>query len=130
MAQKVTYLLDTNIIVRFFVGDNPSQAKKAASYFKKAEKGEINLVVKPLVIAEACFVLESFYKKSREDIASGLQVFLAQKWLVVDDRQILQNIWPTYLDGHHFVDGYLFSVAIYKKYKVLSFDKKLLKLIS
>jgi len=120
-------LLDTNIILRFLVGDISEQKKSAEKIFKEAEIGKREVLIKSLVIAEACFVLESFYKKSKEEIASSMEVLLSQKWIKVEDRQTLLAMWPWYKEGSHFVDSFLLSDSKINKYKLLTFDKKLEK---
>lgn len=120
-------ILDTNIILRFFVGDNKAQQNRSKLIFAEAEKGKRKLLVKPLVVAECCFVLESFYKKKRDQIASSFEVFLSQKWLEVEGREELLLMWNWYRKNFHFVDSYLLAWAKIKKSKIVSFDKKLLK---
>lgn len=120
-------ILDTNIILRYLVGDNRELHQKAVTIFKKAEAGELRLLVKVVVVAETCFVLESFYKKTTDEIASAMEVLLSQKWLKVEDRKVLLGMWTNYRNNLHFVDSYLLSSAKANKYKVLSFDKDLNK---
>ena len=120
-------ILDTNVLLRFLVGDEPEQQEKAKTWFNEGQKGKRKIVVKPLVIAEACFVLESFYKKDRQDIAKSLQVFLSQKWLKVEERGILLALLYWYKEGRHFVDSYLLACAKKEKGRILSFDKKLIR---
>jgi predicted nucleic-acid-binding protein len=124
---KMAEVVDTNIILRFLVGDNLTQQKQAQSWFKKAEQGDKKLVIHPIVVAECCFVLESFYKKNREEISLAFETFLSQKWLKVENRKALLLMWDDYKDNLHFVDSFLISFAKNNEYKVLSFDKKLLK---
>ena len=119
-------LLDTNIILRFLVGDNKPQQKEASDIFKEAENGKRKILVKPLVVAEACFVLESFYKKTKDEIAESMEVFLSQKWLKVEDRQPLLVMWQWYRENLHFVDSYLLACVELNKSKILTFDKGLL----
>jgi predicted nucleic-acid-binding protein len=120
-------LLDTNVILRFLVGDNKEQQKEAEKIFREAAEGKRKILVKPLIVAEVCFVLESVYKKSREDIASSMEVFLAQKWLKVEDRPALLEMWNEYRRNLHFVDSYLLACASLDKTNIVTFDVKLKK---
>lgn len=120
-------LLDTNVILRFLVGDNKSQQKEASAFFKEAENGKRMILIKPLVVAEVCFVLESFYKKSKNEVANSMEVFLSQKWLKVEDRQPLLSMWQWYRENMHFVDSYLLACSKLNKSKILTFDKTLNK---
>ena len=123
-------VVDTNVLIRFFVGDNKLQQKLASSWFSQAQKGERKLVIKSLVVAETCFVLESFYKKQRDEIAGVFEVFLAQAWLAVEERDVLLSLWDWYKKGFHFVDSYLLSWAKDNNSSIISFDKKLTKELS
>lgn len=118
-------ILDTNIILRYLVGDSDSQYREALSILKKAESGKIKLLIKVVVVAEACFVLESFYKRSLNEIASSMEVLLSQKWIKVEDRKGLLGMWTDYRKKLHFVDSYLLSTSKQNKYKLLTFDKKI-----
>ncbi len=123
-------LLDTNVLLRFLTGDNKKQQQEAERLFKEAEQHKRKIVVMSLVIAETCFVLESFYKMQREEIAEALEVFLAQKWLEVQERQALLGLWSWYCQGLHFVDSFLISLAKAQNAGILTFDKSLSKKVS
>jgi len=118
-------VVDTNVLIRFFVGDNKVQQKRARNWFSQAQKGKRKLAIKTIVVAETCFVLESFYKKQREKIADVFEVFLSQSWLVVEEREVMLSLWEWYKKGFHFVDSYLLSWAKSNNSSILSFDKKL-----
>jgi len=120
--------IDTNILTRFFIGDNRQQHRQAEAFFREAEMGKRKLKLTALVVAEATYVLESFYKRLRPEITQFLKVFISQKWLAVEERNILLNSWPWYLKGFHFVDSYLLARVRLNGEKILTFDKKLKKI--
>jgi len=120
-------ILDTNVLLRFLVGDNEKQQKEARQWFKEAEQRKRKIVVVPLVVAETCFVLESFYKKQRGEIADALEVFIAQRWLEVEQREVLLLLWSWYRKGLHFVDSFLLAWTQAHTGDVLTFDQSLQK---
>lgn len=120
--------LDTNVLVRFLTGDMPVQAQQAVTWFLEAEKGKRDIAVSSLIVAETCFVLESFYKKSRLEIAEALSVFLSQRFLQVEQREVLLDALDDYKQGRHFVDSYLLALSRNFSGQILTFDKKLKKL--
>ncbi len=122
-----TYLLDTNVLIRFIVGDTIKHQQQAERWFREAESGKITIIIEPAVIAEATFVLQSFYKYSRDVIADAMEVFLSQRWLEVREREALLGLWHHFREGMHFVDSYCLAWAHHAGAAVLSFDKKLLK---
>lgn len=121
-------ILDTNVLLRFLVGDNTKQQKQAEKWFAQAEKGKKKIVVEPLVIAEVCFVLESFYQKKRKETAEALEIFLSQRWLKVQEREILLALWSWYRRGLHFVDSFLLAWVKVNEGSLLTFDRQLSKL--
>ena len=120
-------ILDTNVLLRFLIGDNEKQQREAQRWFKEAEERKRKISIVPLVIAETCFVLESFYKQQREEIAGVLQVFLAQRWLEVEQREVLLLLWSWYRKGLHFVDSFLLAWMRVHDGQILTFDQSLLK---
>jgi len=56
--------IDTNVIVRYLLDDVKSQADEVERLFEQAKKGEMELVLSPVVIAETTFVLETYYHQS------------------------------------------------------------------
>ncbi|NCN06924.1 MAG: type II toxin-antitoxin system VapC family toxin [Candidatus Pacebacteria bacterium] len=120
-----SYLLDTNILVRFLVGDNKGQQELTREWFKQAESGKIKFILKPIVLAETSFVLQSVYKKNRDAVATALESIVAQKWLVVEERSVISNVWHWYKQGLHFVDSYLLACSKQHTHELLTFDKKL-----
>ncbi len=118
-------IVDTNVILRYLLGDNPEQQAQARKWFKQAEENRRELLVTPIVIAEVSFILESFYKKNREEIADVLLVLVSQKWLQVEERTILIGLWRWYKQGFHFVDSYLLSWKKEHAGKVLTFDTEM-----
>jgi len=128
MGRKIThYLLDTNALLRYLVRDEESQYQQAVGWLKDAADWKIKIIIPTVVVAETCFVLESFYKKQRDEISDSMVVFLSQRWMTVPDRDILLSLWDNFKNGLHFVDSFLLSWAEQKNYKLLTFDKKLKK---
>ncbi len=123
-------VLDTNVLVRYLVGDVKAQQEKAVFWFQEARSGKRKILVKPIVVAETCFVLEKFYKKTRSEIAESLGVVLCQRWLKVEDRSSLLGALDFYENKNHFVDSFLLAWSVKNKAKILTFDLDLLKLAS
>lgn len=127
MGAKVNYFLDTNVLLRYLVRDNKVQYIQAKKWFEEAQKRKIKITISSVVVAEACFVLESFYKQNRVNIADTMMVVLSQRWLAVSERKALLELFGDYKKGQHFVDSFLAAKALLNGGKVLTLDKKLLK---
>ncbi|MBI4268249.1 PIN domain-containing protein [Candidatus Uhrbacteria bacterium] len=120
-------VLDTNVLLRFFIGDHAEHQEAARTLFAEAEKGKRECVVLPIVVAEAAFVLESVYKQSRTAIADTFEILLSQRWLDVLERDILLHAIGEYRTGEHFVDCYLAAWSELEHAELVTFDRKLKK---
>jgi len=100
--------VDTNVILRFLLNDPPEMAEKAAQVFKAAEKGEVTLVVNMIVIAEAIWVLQSFYKHSIPAIAKAITDFILSEGILVEDKITLLSALQLYeIRRIDFIDAWL-----------------------
>ena len=121
--------VDTNAIVRYLTNDIPSQADQVEKLFCKASRRRVFLVLSPIVVGEAIFVLQTHYKQSPIDISIQMQGLLAQSWWILEHREALLNLWQWYEQGNHFVDSYLLALNKYEDIGLFSFDKRINKLV-
>lgn len=84
-----TAYIDTNVILRFLTGDPPEMAAEAARLFQAVQDKKLTVQVDDIVIAEAVWVLESFYHHPKADIAATLRDFLLQDGIESPDAETL-----------------------------------------
>jgi predicted nucleic-acid-binding protein len=79
--------LDANILVRYLILDDPSQAERAHDILEKqlspSEPGYISLVA----MAETVWVLDSVYGIGREDLARTIDRLLASENLSIQNER-------------------------------------------
>ena len=98
--------VDTNVILRFLVGDPPEMAEASTRLFEAVAEGSVDLVVDAVVIAEAVWVLGSFYGHDAASIAETLRAFLLQDGILADDRDVLLHALTLFeTHGVDFVDA-------------------------
>ena len=117
--------VDANVILRLVTGDPPEMADAAESMFRLVDDGELELLIEPVVIAEAVWVLSSFYGFSPAEIAPILRTFLAGEGIVGDDKDALLDALQLYEDTNvDFADA-LLAVKMAREgiRDVYSFDK-------
>ncbi len=83
--------IDTNVLVRFLVGDDKSQSKKVYKLFKKTESNNSELFVPLLVVLELIWVLDSAYEISRADIIESISDLLLMPILKFEHQSVLQQ---------------------------------------
>ncbi len=83
--------LDTNILVRFLVGDDENQAGRVYRLFKTAEENKEKFWVPLLVVLELVWVLESVYDIKRIDVLNSLNELLMMPILEFESASILRE---------------------------------------
>jgi len=120
------YLVDSNVLLRFFTGEPQALFLAAKALVESAERGEVVLDIAPLVVAETAFTLESFYKQSRKEVARVLCEFLKTPGIRPMERErVLDALDRVRATGVHFVDAYLAAVARESAIPIASFDRDL-----
>ncbi len=83
--------IDTNILVRFLVGDNQNQAQVVYDLFKEIETKSEELFVPLLVIMELIWVLESVYAVEREELTDSIDDLLLMPILKFEHVEVIQK---------------------------------------
>jgi predicted nucleic-acid-binding protein len=117
-------LVDTNLIVRYLVQDDDKQARVAGKLFEACDRGDTVIVVLPVVLAECVFVLDSFYKQTRADIASALERLISSPGVEIDEVMVHLDALKRYKTSKiHFVDCLLAATAAAESMPVATFDR-------
>jgi len=117
-------LLDTNIIIRFLTGDHPAHSRRSRSLFARAAAGDVTLVVTDLALAETVWVLQSFYKRHRDEIAAALKDLIESAGSEVKNKAVLLSALQNFAQtDFNFVDAYHAAIAAAESIGVASFDR-------
>lgn len=116
-------LVDTNLIVRYLVQDHDKHARAAGKLFDACDRGDLVVVVLPVVLAECVFVLESFYGRSRADIASALRRLISSPGVEISEVMLHLDALNRYQVARaHFVDCLIAATAVARNIPVSTFD--------
>ncbi|GJL57049.1 MAG: hypothetical protein NPIRA02_41810 [Nitrospirales bacterium] len=122
---KKPHLIDTNVLLRYLIGDDPHHAEKATSLMERVEAGTEDIEIAPMIVAEMIWTLEKFYEVPRNEIAQKLMAIFGFKGVKGPEKTIiliaLRSFASTKID---FVDCYLASRAKEQNSLVYTFDKK------
>jgi predicted nucleic-acid-binding protein len=64
--------LDTNVLVRYLVRDDPAQYARASAFIEAAAERDERLLINMTVLCELTWVLASVYEYPRDEIANAL----------------------------------------------------------
>lgn len=115
--------IDTNVIVRHLTGDPPEMAQRATRFLAS----ERELLLTDLVAAETVYVLESFYRAPRGQVAEAIRSLIAFDSIVCVDAALLLRAVEIYeTDGLDFAEAYLIACAESTEVRrVASFDRSI-----
>jgi predicted nucleic acid-binding protein len=117
-------LVDTNVLARFFTGEPYEMAVRARRLVEQADKGEIVLVVLPVIVAELVYTLESFYGIERKEVATKLLSFLQSRGIkAIESARIVDALTRSRDRNAHFADAYLAASAVELQNPIASFDR-------
>jgi predicted nucleic acid-binding protein len=112
--------------VRFFTGRPIDMAEAAKAIVAAADKGEAELEIRPVIVAETLYTLESYYSMDRKDVASKLMSFLRSRGIHPTERERLLDALQRHHDHNvHFADCYLAAAGAESHAEIASFDRDL-----
>ena len=123
LEAPVSAFIDTKVLVRHLTGDPPEMAARATEYLRVEDE----LLLVDLVVAEAVYVLESFYESPRTAIAESIRSLLAMESLIVVDAPLLLRAVDVFEnDQIDFSEAYLVACAETTGVsRVASFDRSI-----
>ena len=117
-------IVDTNVLIRFFTGEPSHLAARAWHLVDRADRGEMVLVVLPVIVAETVYTLESFYEIERKEVASKLLAFLESRGIEAAEPLRVTDALKRCRDMRaHFADAYLAATALDQGEPIASFDR-------
>lgn len=127
MPAAIQCAVDANAILRFVLGDDPELSAKARAVFKAMEDGQVVLVCDPVNLAEAVWVLLSYYKASCTDIADALLPLVKAAGFHVPDKERYVRALELFGQGAlRFGDACACATAIAAgDGRLISFDRRL-----
>lgn len=119
----MTAFVNTSVLVRHLTGDPPDMAARASAYLASATE----LLLTDLVLAETVYVLQSFYKAPRAQVADAMRSLVAFPSIVTVDPALLLRAIEVYeVDRIDVADAYLVACAESTGVnRVASFDRSI-----
>jgi len=126
MSEAVTYLVDTNVLLRYLMNDHPEYGESARQLIAKAGGGEVSLLVPFIAVVETIFTLQRFYQVAREDIGREfLKVLTAPGIKVAGPEWVLEAVEEYRTRNVSFGDACLAAQARTQGLPIASFDRGL-----
>ena len=124
LAPVPLHLIDTNVILRYLMGDDPEKSARTVSLMERVEQGQEIVEIPEAVVTEAVWTLESFYQVPRIEIAQNLTGLLSLVGVRTQWRETLLMALQYYASSKaDFVDCLLAAFSKHKDLSVYTFDE-------
>lgn len=125
-------LIDTSVVVRYFVEDprkTPEKFKGVFGFFNKVETAEIVVELPELVVFETFFVLTKLYQVPPKEAATKLKTLVSFKGILMHDKYLIESCLEILRSKPiSLVDAYLLATSQKKGISsVYSYDSDLAK---
>ena len=118
------HLIDTNVILRFLIGDDPPKAARAVALMNRVERADEILELSDEVFTETVWTLESFYQVPRTETAENLAAILSFSGIRVGSRDVLLRALQNYASSSaDFVDCLLAARSKHRRIPIYTFDE-------
>jgi predicted nucleic-acid-binding protein len=97
--------IDTNILIRYIVADDPAQFRAATRFIEHECSPQDPGFINSVVLAEVVWVLESSYQLPRLAIVDALRLLLGASQLSIEEVEDARAALREYEDGADFSDS-------------------------
>jgi predicted nucleic-acid-binding protein len=107
--------LDTNVLLRYLVQDDPAQSPRATEIIERRLTEENPGFVSLVSILEMVWVLGSLYRRTRGEIADHIEMILAADTLEVQNEQEVYQALVALRNGTGtFEDALIGSIGVWR----------------
>ena len=99
--------LDTNVLVRYLVADEPAQAKRAAAIVDRARDDEESIHLSQIALCELVWVLAGAYDAAKKDILYTLNLLSDDSLFICDDPSRVRRAIDRFAEGSADFSDYL-----------------------
>lgn len=123
-------VVDANVLLRFLLNDVPAQSARVEHLLGEARAGKVQILVTQIVVFEIHFALDKYYGFDKKTVGEKLKAILSAQYLQIDGRGILLRAVSLWNENKvSFVDAFLAAQAQSLGVELISFDRKLTKLM-
>lgn len=91
--------IDTNVIVRYIVQDDPKQARAATELIEKSLSPDNPGFINHIVMCEIVWVLKRAYKLDKASICQVIEQIIRTDRIVIEDVQLVWKALETYKES-------------------------------
>ena len=115
-------LIDTNLIIRFLVNDDPQKVNRVEKLLK--DKSNKNILL-DTVIAEIIWVLGSYYSLSKKEVVEKIAALIHAETVECNSFLLSRALTLWEENNISYIDAYLSAVAELGNITIYSYDRRL-----
>lgn len=119
---------DTNVWVRYFIGDNKKVRDDCIALFKAADQGKIKLYLSTIVLLEIYWVLQSVYGKTKAQSADIIESVAGTRGLVIIERTLFRQAFDIHKKTGVKLADCLIATQVGKGIMLVTYDREFRKL--
>ena len=117
--------LDTNVLLRHFLQDDPQQSSLSTAYLRRIEGGEAKVRIADTVVFETVFTLQRQYKIPRSQVRDAVLPLIELPGMILPGKRRFREVFDIYAGFNvSFVDAY--HTVLMKRLgldEIVSFDR-------
>ena len=123
---KTTQFLDTNVLIRHFLGDHAIQSPRATEFVRGIERGDVEIHTADTVVFEVVFILERHYHRLKAEIRDAVMDLIDLPNVVLTSKRYLHEVFDLYVDRNlPFADAYhVVQMRRLGLTEIVSFDRE------
>jgi predicted nucleic-acid-binding protein len=119
--------IDTNVLIRYIVRDDPVQAERARRLLQEQLTAEQPGLITVAAVAELCWVLRRGYRRSQEEVKSIVLELMQVEQLVFERAEAIEAALA--LPHQGVVDSIIHEIGmLLGSEKTVTFDRKFARL--
>lgn len=128
-SMKSSVVVDTNVILRWLLNDDPHLSPRAAGFWRTVTDGEQQAFIAESVFAETVFALQYHFRVERGAISDHLLGLIGIRGIEVANAPVLAAALAIYetAPALSFIDAVALSHARHRSQALLSYDLALNK---
>lgn len=120
------YVVDSNIIVRYLLGDSQELYKRSRDFFDLVKLGRVRAILGESTFTETVLVLSKVYKIPRKEIAKVIiNLFMYKGVISTEKNSILKSIELYASTSLDILDCLTLSRALNSECEIMTFDQEL-----
>ena len=122
-SPEKVYLIDTNVILRYLLGDHAEFSPKAEAFMKDVSEGRKKAEILDVVTVECIYVLEKYYQVSKGEIVEKLSGILNFSGIANSNRAETLTALVKYRDSNIDIVDCILAAKSSPSKLIVSFDR-------